>query len=53
MNSLIHTKGTRNLGHYSRREYEGPAITNYGNNYMKSKNTIEMRGSNKYMYLHI
>jgi hypothetical protein len=53
MNSLIHTKEIKNLGHYSWRECEGPAISKYKNNYIKSKNTAEMRESHKYMYLHI
>lgn len=53
MNSLIHTKRIRNLGHYSWLECDGPAISKYENNYIKSKNTEEMRESHKYMYIHI
>ena len=50
--SLIHTKRIRNLGHYSWRECEGPAILKYENNYIKSKNTTEIRKSHKYIYIH-
>jgi hypothetical protein len=53
MNFLIHTKEIKNLGHYSQRECEGLAISKYVNNYIKSKNTAEVRESHKYMYLHI
>jgi hypothetical protein len=53
VNFLILTKGTRNLGHYSWHECEGPAISKYENNYIKSENTAEMRESHQYIYLHI
>ena len=53
MNFLIHTKRIRNLGHYSWLECDGLAISKYENNYIKSKNTEEMRESHKYMYIHI
>jgi hypothetical protein len=53
MNSLIHIKRIRNLGHYSWYECEEPAISKCENNYNKSKNIVEMRESHKYMYLHI
>lgn len=53
VNSLIHTKRIRNLGHYSWLECDGPAISNYEKNYIKSKITTEMRESHKYMYIHI
>ena len=53
MNFLIHTTEIKNLEHYSWRECEGPAISKYENNYIKSKHIAEMIESHKYMYLHI